>query len=187
MNEPSTTQARGGDAVAPGPAASAGGSALSWLWLSAFVVAADHATKWLIVTRLQLFERHAWLPFLEITRLHNRGAAFSFLNDASGWQRWFFMALAFGVSAGIVVWLARLRMRGSSLLGSALALIAGGALGNGIDRVLHGHVIDFIHFHWYEAWSFPAFNLADTAITIGAALLLLDAFRDSRRGGAWRT
>ena len=163
-------------------AAPAGTSALRLLWLSAALIGLDQATKWLVMTRFELFERMVLLPILEITRLHNRGAAFSFLNDASGWQHYFFVTLACVVSAGIVYWLSRLRLPESRLLASGLALILGGALGNVIDRLLHGHVVDFIHFHWFERWYFPAFNVADTGITVGAGLLLLDALIDARRG-----
>jgi signal peptidase II len=165
--------AAGDDAAEP--------SALRWLWLSALVVGLDQASKTLVVARLQLFERREWLPVLEITRLHNRGAAFSFLSDASGWQKYFFVSLALAISAGIVFWLSRLRLAHSALLGSGLALILGGALGNVIDRVLRGHVVDFIHFHWFDSWYFPAFNVADSSITIGAALLILDSLLESRR------
>ncbi|HUO95709.1 MAG TPA: signal peptidase II [Steroidobacteraceae bacterium] len=157
------------------------GSALRWLWLSALVVAVDQATKALIVARFELFERKALLPVLELTRLHNKGAAFSFLSDASGWQHYLFLVLAALVSVGIVVWLSRLRGPGHLLLAAGLALILGGAVGNALDRLLRGHVVDFIHFHWYERWYFPAFNAADTAITIGAGLLLLDSLLESRR------
>jgi len=156
-------------------------TALRWLWLSAFVIGLDQAVKALVVARLELFERREWLPVLEITRLHNRGAAFSFLSDASGWQKYFFITLALAISAGIIFWLSRLRLAHSALLGSGLALVLGGALGNVIDRVLRGHVIDFIHFHWFDTWYFPAFNVADSSITIGAALLILDSLLESRR------
>ena len=165
-----------------------GPSALRWLWLSAVVIVADQASKALIVAHLQLFERRELLPILEITRLHNRGAAFSMLSNASGWQKYLFVGLAITVSVGIVVWLSRVTLTRATLLGSGLALILGGALGNVIDRLLRDHVIDFIHFHWFDSWSFPAFNLADTSITIGAALVILDSLLESRRarpdGGA---
>jgi signal peptidase II len=120
------------------------------------------------------------LPFLELTLLYNTGAAFSFLADASGWQRWFFVALGLLVSAAILFWLRQLDPRRHRLLAAGLALIMGGALGNVIDRLWHGHVIDFIHFHWKQ-WEFPAFNMADSSITIGAGLLILDAILESRR------
>jgi signal peptidase II len=169
------------NATAPPPGAAPAPTALRWLWLSALVIGLDQASKALIAARLELFERHPLLPVLEITRLHNRGAAFSFLNDASGWQKYFFVGLALMVSAGIVVWLSRLALARSTLIGSGLALILGGALGNVVDRVLRGYVVDFIHVHWYDRWYFPAFNVADSAITVGAALLILDSLLESRR------
>ena len=156
-------------------------NALRWLWLSVVVIALDQASKALIVAKLALYERRTPLPVLEITRLHNYGAAFSFLNDASGWQKYFFVGLALLVSAGIVVWLSRLALARSTMIGSGLALILGGALGNVIDRVTRGYVVDFIHVHWYERWYFAAFNVADSAITVGAALLILDSLLDARR------
>jgi signal peptidase II len=160
------------------------GSALRWLWLALAVIVLDQASKALVVETFELFEVLPLLPMLELTRLHNTGAAFSFLAGASGWQRWFFIGLALVVAAGITVWLRQLPARGQSLLAAGLALVMGGALGNVIDRVQHGHVIDFIHLHWREAY-FPAFNVADSAITIGAALLILDAlFEGRRRAGA---
>ena len=114
------------------------------------------------------------LPVLDFTLLHNTGAAFSILAGASGWQRWFFIVLAGVVSVALIVWLWRLP-RGHRMIAVALALVTGGAVGNLIDRVRHGYVVDFIHVHWGAAY-FPAFNIADSAITIGAALLILDAF-----------
>jgi signal peptidase II len=156
-------------------------SALRWLWLSVAVITADQVTKAMVVARFQLFERVDVLPILEFTRLHNYGAAFSLLHDAGGWQHYFFVTLALLVSAGIVWWLSRLRFRAGAMLASGLALILGGALGNVIDRLVHGHVVDFIHFHWGPRWYFPAFNVADTAITIGAALLIIDSLLESRR------
>jgi signal peptidase II len=153
-------------------------SALAWLWLSAFIVVADQATKWLIVSSFELFERVQVWPVFGITRLHNTGAAFSLLAGASGWQRWFFIGLACIVSAVLMVWIWR-TPRGEKLLPLSLSLILGGALGNVIDRIVHGYVVDFIHAHWGAAY-FPAFNIADSAITIGAGLLILDAFRERR-------
>jgi signal peptidase II len=158
-----------------------GGS--SWLWLSAFVVLLDQTTKAIVGTSMKLYDRIELLPFLDITRLHNTGAAFSMLSSASGWQRWFFIALALIVSVVLMVWLRRVRTPEQTLLALGLSLVLGGALGNVIDRVWLGHVIDFIHFHW-QGWYFPAFNVADSAISIGAGCLILDAFRD---GGSTST
>ena len=147
----------------------------AWLWLSVAVIVLDQATKFLVTRFLDLYERVEVLPVLDFTLLHNTGAAFSILAGASGWQRWFFIVLAVVVSLTLVIWLWRLP-RGDRLIAIALALVLGGALGNLIDRVRHGYVVDFIHAHWGPAY-FPAFNIADSAITVGAALLILDAFR----------
>ena len=153
--------------------------AANWLLLSVLIVVADQLSKAYIAQNFGEFEFIAVLPILDITRMHNVGAAFSFLAGASGWQRWVFVGLAALVSVGIIVWL--LRMRGAhTLLACGLALVLGGALGNVIDRIRLGHVIDFIHFHWERAY-FPAFNVADSAITVGAACLLLDALLEGRR------
>jgi signal peptidase II len=156
------------------------GRAARWLILSVLVVLADQASKSYITVHFGEFEHATILPILDITRMHNVGAAFSFLASASGWQRWVFIALALVVSIGIVVWLVRMPDRANSLLACGLALVLGGAMGNVIDRIRLGHVIDFIHFHWDEAY-FPAFNVADSAITVGAACLLLDALLEGRR------
>jgi signal peptidase II len=156
-------------------------TALRWLWLSAGVIVVDQITKAVIVATFREFERIELLPIFEITRLHNTGAAFSMLHDAGGWQHYLFVVLAIGVSGGIAWWLSKLRFRANRWLAAGLALIAGGAVGNVIDRLMHGHVVDFLHFHWYESWYFPAFNVADTAITIGAGLLILDSLLESRR------
>ena len=161
-------------------AASSGPSGLAWLPLGFAVIGLDQFVKVLIVSHLTQGEPVPVLPpVLDFTLMYNTGAAFSFLSDASGWQRWLFIALAIAVSAGIVLWLSRLKARSQGLLSASLALIFGGALGNVIDRVRIGHVVDFIHAHWGDH-HFPAFNVADSAITIGAALLLLDVWRESR-------
>jgi signal peptidase II len=152
----------------------------AWLLLSLLVVLADQATKSYITRHFGEFEFTSVLPILDITRMHNVGAAFSFLATASGWQRWLFIGLAVGVSIAITAWLLRLPRNAHALLAGGLALVLGGALGNVIDRIRLGHVIDFIHFHWDQAY-FPAFNVADSAITVGAACLLLDALFDSKR------
>jgi signal peptidase II len=157
-----------------------GSAASAWLLLSAFIVALDQATKAYITRHYDEFEFTSVLPILDITRMHNVGAAFSFLASASGWQRWLFIGLALSVSIAIMVWLARLPRGTKGLLAAGLALVLGGALGNVIDRIRLGHVIDFIHFHWDRAY-FPAFNVADSAITVGAACLLLDALFDNKR------
>ena len=149
------------------------GKAAKWLLLSAVVVMLDQLTKGYISRHYGEFEFTTVLPVLDITRMHNVGAAFSFLADASGWQRWLFIALAVGVSIAIVVWLFRMP-RSKVLLAAGLSLVLGGAIGNVIDRIRLGYVVDFIHFHWDRAY-FPAFNVADSAITVGAAFLLLDA------------
>lgn len=157
-----------------------GGNASPWLLLSALIVVLDQTTKAYITRHFGVFEFTSVLPILDITRLHNVGAAFSFLATASGWQRWLFIALAVGVSVAITAWLVRLPRTAHSLLAAGLSLVLGGALGNVIDRIRLGHVVDFIHFHWDQAY-FPAFNVADSAITVGAACLLLDSLFDSKR------
>lgn len=154
--------------------------ALHWLWLSAFVVVADHVSKALIVSNLDLYERVELLPVLALTRLHNTGAAFSFLATAGGWQRWFFIAIAVIVTALVCVWLRRMPRRGQGWLAASLALIVGGAVGNVIDRVARGHVVDFLSVHW-DRWFFPAFNVADSAITVGAVILIIQSLFEGRR------
>jgi signal peptidase II len=156
------------------------GRAAAWLLLSAAIVLADQLTKSYITQHFGEFEFTRVLPVLDITRMHNVGAAFSFLASASGWQRWFFIVLAVVVSIAITAWLCRLPRGTHGMLAAGLALVLGGALGNVIDRIRLGHVIDFIHFHWDRAY-FPAFNVADSAITVGAALLLLDALLEPKR------
>ena len=147
------------------------GRAASWLLLSALVVLADQVSKAYIAGHYLEFEFIRILPVLDITCMHNVGAAFSFLASASGWQRWVFIALAVVVSIGITIWLFKLPRGAHALLAAGLALVLGGAIGN---------VIDFIHFHWDRAY-FPAFNVADSAITVGAACLLLDALLEAKR------
>lgn len=155
-------------------------NATHWLWLMPPVILADQLSKWLIVEHLALFDRIRLLPVFDIVRLHNYGAAFSFLNDASGWQRWLFVALGIAVTIFIVFWLRRLPTRGQGILAAGLAFVASGALGNVIDRAWHGYVVDFISFH-YANWYFPAFNVADISISIGAGLLILDMLITHRR------
>ena len=151
-----------------------------WLGIALAVIVLDQLTKAIIVATFQLGDARRVTSFFDIVRAHNRGAAFSFLNDAGGWQRWFFIGL--GLAAAVfIVWLLA-RHGGQRMFGWALALILGGALGNVIDRLLHGHVVDFLQFHWNSHY-FPSFNVADSAITIGATLLVLDELRRVRRTG----
>jgi signal peptidase II len=153
--------------------------AAAWILVSLLVVLADQVSKSYITAHYGEFEFIRVLPVLDITRMHNVGAAFSFLATASGWQRWLFIGLAVAVSVAIVAWLWRMP-RSKVLLAGGLALVLGGAVGNVIDRIRLGYVVDFIHFHWGRAY-FPAFNVADSAITVGAACLLLDALFEPRR------
>jgi len=151
----------------------------AWLAIAALIIVADQVTKVAVDKLFAYGERLPLLPVLDLTLLYNRGAAFSFLAGADGWQRWFFTILALGVS-GFIVWM--LSRHGHQRLFSwALTLILGGALGNVIDRFIHGHVIDFVLVH-YGDWFFPAFNLADSAITVGAVLLIVDEIRKPRSG-----
>ena len=167
--------------AAPSSAISRDGSGLRWLPIAAAVIILDQLVKLWVVAALKPYQPIRILPVLDFTLMFNTGAAWSFLADASGWQRGAFIALAACVSIAIVVWMSRLKARSQGLLACSLAFILGGALGNMIDRIRLGHVVDFIFPHWNNHF-FPAFNLADSSITIGAALLLLDALRDSRRG-----
>ena len=151
---------------------------LKWLWLSFAVIVLDQLTKYLATDLLVYAEPVAVVPFFNLTLLHNTGAAFSFLSDAGGWQRWFFAILAIGVSSGIVVWISRLEAQ-QRWLAIALALIVGGALGNLWDRLYFGYVVDFIQIYYQNdsgQWYWPAFNIADSAISVGAVMLLIDGF-----------
>lgn len=154
--------------------------AFRWLLVSALIVVADQLTKSYIAQHFGEFEHMSVLPVLDITHMHNTGAAFSFLASASGWQRWFFIGLAMIVSIGIISWMLRLKIGAHRLLVCGLALVLGGAIGNLIDRLRLGHVIDFLDFHWNGS-HFPAFNVADSAITVGAICLLLDALFEGRQ------
>jgi signal peptidase II len=146
--------------------------ALPWYGLSLVVIVLDHLSKWLASSLLTYAQPVELLPVLDLTLLHNRGAAFSFLSDAGGWQRWFFAALALVVSGWIAWWLYHLP-RDKRWLAASLALILGGALGNLIDRLWLGYVVDFISVHWGDAY-FPAFNIADSAISVGAGMMIVD-------------
>ena len=149
-----------------------------WVSLSTLVVVFDQLTKWAIVKWVPLYDKIPVNSFINITHQQNTGAAFSILSDASGWQRWFFVTLAVSVSGVIAVWLWRIRSESQVILAAGLALVLGGAIGNVIDRVLLGHVTDFIQVLIF-GWPFPSFNIADSAISVGAAFLIIDALYPS--------
>jgi signal peptidase II len=152
-----------------------------WLWLglALVVVLLDQLSKTLIVGSFQLHETRPITDWFNLVRVHNSGAAFSFLAGAGGWQRWFFVALG-GVASAVIVWMLN-KHPTQTLFCFAVTMILGGAVGNVVDRLLHGHVVDFIQVH-HGGWYFPAFNLADSAITLGAACLILDEVLRVRRG-----
>jgi signal peptidase II len=152
---------------------------LPWLGLSLAVFIADQFTKVLILGYYRLGDSTYVTSFFNVVRAHNTGAAFSFLAEASGWQRWFFTIIG-AAAAVFIIWLLRSHA-GQKLFSFALAFILGGAVGNVFDRLVHGYVVDFIQVHWQNAYFFPAFNIADSAITIGAACLILDELRRVRR------
>ena len=148
---------------------------LKYLTISAAIIGLDQVTKWLMVSLLALYETVAIMPYFNLTMAHNHGAAFSFLAQAGGWQRWFFTVLALVISTVLVVWLAKLKPE-AKLEAISLSLVIGGAIGNVIDRICYGYVIDFLDIyigssHW------PAFNVADSAICIGAVLLIIDSIK----------
>lgn len=147
-------------------------SALRWLWISLLVIVLDLGSKYLADTQLTYANPVALLPVFDLTLLYNTGAAFSFLASAGGWQRWLFVAIAMGMSAFLLHWMWR-TPKSQRWLGVGLALVLGGALGNLYDRTVHGHVVDFISLHW-AGYYFPAFNIADCAITLGTIALLVD-------------
>ena len=149
-------------------------SAIKWIWLSVVIVVFDQLSKYYISHEFVLYESLTLFPGLNITYVHNLGAAFSFLSDAGGWQRWLFTGLSGGVSILLIFWLKR-HPESGLWLAIALALILGGALGNMIDRIYLGYVIDFIDVY-YGKWHWPAFNIADSAISIGAVMLIIDSF-----------
>jgi signal peptidase II len=149
----------------------------TWLVVSAFIVVADQLTKAAMLATFHPGEQLAITPFASLVLAFNTGAAFSFLAGAAGWQRWLFAAIAIA-AAGLITWL--LRRGGDRVYLAGLALILGGAIGNLIDRLAIGTVVDFVLLH-YGGWAFPAFNVADSAITVGAALLILDSFRQRHR------
>jgi signal peptidase II len=158
---------------------------LPWLGLAAILILIDQFTKVLIVGYYQLGDATRVTSFFDIVRAHNTGAAFSFLATAGGWQRWFFTAIGIG-AALLIIWMLRAHA-GQRLFSFALACILGGAVGNVIDRLVHGYVVDFLQFHWnwlkpvFAGGYFPAFNVADSAITVGACCLILDELLRVRR------
>lgn len=155
---------------------------LGWLLVTLAVIGLDQYTKRLITTRFELFDRLPVVPYFDLVRLHNTGAAFSFLANASGWQNWFFTGVAVAVSAIILWWFFR-QPGDRVVVPLGLVLVLGGAIGNLIDRLQYGYVVDFFLFY-YGRWSFPAFNIADAAITLGVSLLLIDGFfLEGRRPG----
>ena len=157
-----------------------GGRASMWPWLAlAFIIfLADQFTKTLILGYYQLGDSTYVTSFFNVVRVHNTGAAFSFLANSSGWQRWFFTGIGF-IAAAVIIYMLRAHP-GQKLFSFAMACILGGAVGNVIDRIVHGYVIDFLDFHWHT-WHFPAFNVADSAISVGAACLILDELLRVRR------
>jgi signal peptidase II len=147
---------------------------LKWLWLSLLVLALDQYSKIAIDNAMQLYQSIAIAPYFNLTYVRNSGAAFSFLSEAGGWQRWFFAVMAFSISIVLTVWLYRLKKH-ETLLAIALSLVLGGAIGNLIDRLAYGYVIDFLDVY-YQTWHWPAFNVADMAISLGVFLMLLESF-----------
>jgi len=157
---------------------------MKWLWLSALTIVLDQLTKKIAEAELLLHEPIAIFPSFNFTLMYNKGAAFSFLSDAGGWQRIFFVALSTIISIFLFFWLKQIcsddKQKNNQLLQIAIALILGGAIGNLIDRAMTGAVVDFIQVY-YSTYYFPAFNIADSAITVGAGLLILDMLMESKR------
>ena len=145
-----------------------------WMAVALLVVIADQVSKWAIIQWIPLYGKVPLYDFINLTHQRNYGAAFSFLANAGGWQRWFFVVLATGVSIFIALWSWRIRYEGPMVLTAGLALVLGGAVGNLVDRIRLGYVTDFIQV-WFGNWAFPSFNVADSAISVGAALLIIDA------------
>ncbi|MBU2710139.1 signal peptidase II [Zooshikella harenae] len=166
-------------ALNPDKAEQAEKGMLHWLWLSVLVIILDQASKVFVQSQLEMHEFIPVLPVFGFTLAYNTGAAFSFLSEASGWQRWFFSLIACGVSALLIFWLKQLP-KNDRWQAAAFALLLGGALGNLYDRLVLGHVVDFLLVHW-ENHMFPAFNIADSAITIGAFMLIIDLLRKPSR------
>ena len=155
----------------------------AWLGLSLAVIVLDQLSKWFVAGHMQVYQTLYVLPVFNVALLHNTGAAFSMLAGQPGWQRWFFVILALGIAGLIVTWLVRMPASSTRWMAAGLALVAGGAVGNVWDRLAQGYVVDFLQFHWH-GWFFPAFNVADSAITVGAVMLILDGVFLQRRSAA---
>lgn len=149
---------------------------MKWLWLSALIVILDQLSKTWIDTHLSLYQSIPVFPGFNITYARNYGAAFSFLSDAGGWQRWLFTLLAAAISIGMIIWLKRLKSN-ETFTAISISLILGGAIGNLIDRVLYGYVIDFLDVY-YQTWHWPVFNVADSAITVGVVFMFYESFTE---------
>lgn len=152
---------------------------MKWLWLALLVIILDQLTKWLASDLLVLHQPVAVMPMFNLTLMHNTGAAFSFLHDAGGWQRWMFTLIAIVVSVVIVAWMRQLKNK-DIWQAVGLSMILGGAIGNVIDRLIHGYVVDFIEVY-YDIYYWPAFNIADSAISVGVGILIIDGIRDYLR------
>ncbi|NCP64511.1 MAG: lipoprotein signal peptidase [Paraglaciecola sp.] len=150
-----------------------------FLWLALLTIILDQYTKTLVMRHIELYQAIEVLPFFNLTHVYNTGAAFSFLHDAGGWQRWFFTVIALVVSVLILWWLKQTSKQ-QIMLPIAFCLIIGGAIGNAYDRLVLGHVVDFLVVY-YQNWSWPAFNVADSAISLGALLLIIDMFKNKEQ------
>lgn len=165
---------------------SSGGGLLPWLGIALVIILLDQISKIVVIGAFELHDSRPVSSFFNLVRVHNEGAAFSFLANAGGWQRWFFVGLG-TLAVGFMLYMLR-EHGGQKMFAWALTLIMGGAVGNVIDRIVHGHVVDFLDFHWaflapmFHGGHFPAFNIADCAISIGAVLLILDELTRVRRG-----
>jgi signal peptidase II len=157
------------------------GPMLKWLWLAVVIIVLDQITKQIAANVLEMYQPVAVIPMFNWTLMHNTGAAFSFLSDEGGWQRWFFTAIAITVSVVLVAWTSKLKAD-EKWQAIAFALVLGGALGNVIDRVMYGYVIDFIDVY-YQDYHWPAFNIADSGISVGVAILIIESFRQHKREG----
>jgi len=152
---------------------------LKWLWLAGLVLVLDQITKILISSSFVMYEKVQITPFFDLTLAHNPGAAFSFLASEGGWQRWFFTVIAVVISIVLTVWMHRLP-KTDKWMGICLALVLGGALGNLVDRVMYGYVVDFLSFHWGDNY-FPAFNIADSGISLGALMMAIDVIKNPKK------